>query len=280
MAVKKATITILMDNTAAVPSLTAEHGLSMWIEIGNRRILWDAGQSDAVFENARRLGIDLSKADTVALSHGHYDHTGGLAKALTLMPTATLYLHARAMDAKYSLKNGQSRPVGMSHQSQWAVLEKDIAGSVVFVTPKTELADGLTLTGPVPRRTPYEDTGGLFYKDPEGTVADDLPDDQSLFFECSKGIVVVLGCAHSGVVNILNAVADWTGSPSIYAVLGGMHLIRADSKRIEETLNAFKRFDVQKIAPLHCTGTEAMRQLKEVFGDRCLLLGAGSSLCF
>lgn len=273
-------ITILMDNTAAVPSLTAEHGLSMWLEIADRRILWDTGQSDAVFENARRLGIDLSKADTIALSHGHYDHTGGLAKALALMPKATLYLHAKAMDAKYSLKTGTSRPVGMSRQSQLAVLEKDIAGSVVFVTQKTELADGLTLTGPVPRRTPYEDTGGLFYIDPAGAVADDLPDDQSLFFECSKGIVVVLGCAHSGVVNILNAVADWTNSPQIYAVLGGMHLVCADSKRIEETIKAFKHYDIQKIAPLHCTGPEAMRQLKEVFGDRCLFLGAGSRLCF
>ena len=141
MAVKKAKITILMDNTAAVPSLTAEHGLSMWIEIGDRHILWDTGQSDAVFENARQLGIDLSKADTIALSHGHYDHTGGLAKALAIMPKATLYLHTQAMDAKYSLKNGTSRPVGMSRQSQLAVLEKDITGSVVFVTQKTDLAD-------------------------------------------------------------------------------------------------------------------------------------------
>ena len=272
-------ITVLMDNNAGEPSLRTEHGLSMWIEIGDKRILWDTGQSDNVFENARKLGIDVTTADTIALSHGHFDHTGGLAKALVLTPHATLYLHPKAVQAKYSLKKGQSRPVGMSRQSQLAVLEKDISGNVVFNEQKKDLADGLILTGPVLRLTPYEDTGGHFYKDPYGSVADDLLDDQSLFLECSKGIVLVLGCAHSGVVNILHAVADWTHAINIYAIIGGMHLLNADAHRMDQTIAAFKQYDIQKIAPLHCTGSTAVQRLKETFGDRCLLLGAGSRLC-
>ncbi len=272
-------ITVLVNNTAATPSLLAEHGLSLWIEAGDKHILWDTGRSAVLFDNAEALGIDLTRTDAVAVSHGHHDHTGSLANTLALAPHATLYLHLKAMHAKYSFKNGQCRPIGMSRQSQLAVFDKDISGGIVFVDQKTEIYDGMILTGPVPRTTPYENTGGQFYTDSACTIADELPDDQSLFFECEKGIVVVLGCAHCGVVNTLNAISRWTGTQKFHAVIGGMHLVHADTERLNETIRAFKRYDIQSIAPLHCTGSQPMQRLKETFGDRCLLLGTGSRLC-
>ncbi len=268
-----------MDNNAGEPSLRTEHGLSLWIEVGDRRILWDTGQSEGLFDNAERLGVDLRSADVIALSHGHYDHTGGLARAIQSAPNAAVYLHPEAMEPKYSLKNGTGRPIGTSRDGQLAVIEKDVAGGVVSVNGRTELFDGVVLTGPVPRHTPFEDTGGHFYRDAGCSCPDDLADDQSLYFESEKGPVVVLGCAHSGVVNILDAIRQWTGTQAFYAVIGGMHLVHADSNRINETIRAFQRYDIQYIVPLHCTGLQATQQLKETFGDRCLLLGAGSRLC-
>jgi 7,8-dihydropterin-6-yl-methyl-4-(beta-D-ribofuranosyl)aminobenzene 5'-phosphate synthase len=149
-------ITILMDNNAAEPSLRTEHGLSMWIEIGDTRILWDTGQSEGLFDNARRLGIDLSAADAIALSHGHYDHTGGLARAIQSATTAAVYLHPKAAAPKYSFKNGVSRFIGTSREAQQYVSDRNAAGGVVYVNGKTEILGGVWLTGPVPRTTPYE----------------------------------------------------------------------------------------------------------------------------
>jgi len=273
-------ITILMDNTAAAPSLSAEHGLSMWIQVGDKHLLWDTGQSDKLFDNAQQLGIDISKADAVVLSHGHYDHTGGLLKVIQSAPDASFYLHPKAMDPKYSLKNDCRRFIGISRDTQLQLLKQDMAGRVIYVDRKTEIFSGVIVTGPVPRHTEYETTGGLFFIDAACESVDELNDDQSLYFNSTNGIIVVLGCAHSGVVNVLNAVSRWTGSSKIYAVIGGMHLVNADSARIEKTIAAFKQYDIQKIVPLHCTGTKAAQQLKQVFGNRCLSLGAGSQLCF
>ena len=280
MTASKVRITILMDNTAVAASLLTEHGLSMWIDVGDKHLLWDTGQSDKLFDNAQRLGIDISKADAVILSHGHYDHTGGLAKVLDAAPNARIYLHPKAVEPKYSLKNGVCRTIGMNRDAQLRLHERDSAGGVIYCDQMTEISDGIMLTGPVTRRTAFENTGGHFYSDPACTIADELADDQSLFFDCPKGIVVVLGCAHTGVVNIMNTICEWTGSSKIYAVIGGMHLINADPNRMENTHNAFKQYDIQIIAPLHCTGPNAVQQLKEVFGDRCLSLGAGTQICF
>ncbi len=275
---KSAQITILMDNTAAEPLLATEHGLSMWIEVGDQRILWDTGQTDKAFKNAAQLGIDIGSADIIAISHGHYDHTGGLAEAIALASHARLYLHPKAMEQRFSLKKDICRAVGMPHSAQLAVIEKDMADGLCFIDHKTELAGGAVLTGPVPRRTPYEDTGGSFFCDSACTIIDSITDDQSLYFDSPKGTVVILGCAHSGVVNILNAVSEWTDGQNIYAVIGGLHLVNADAYRIEQTIAAFRQYDIQCIAPLHCTGSAAMQQIKKAFGDRCLALGAGSHI--
>jgi 7,8-dihydropterin-6-yl-methyl-4-(beta-D-ribofuranosyl)aminobenzene 5'-phosphate synthase len=204
---KPVRITILMDNAPGVPSLLTEHGLSVWLDFGDKRLLWDTGQTEKLFDNAQRLNVDISSADAVILSHGHYDHTGGLSKVIQAAPTAKVYLHPKAVEPKYSLKNSVTRSIGMSRDAQLQLLEREVEGGVVFVDGRTEVFKGIVLTGPVPRCTSFENTGGHFYGDLACTVVDDLADDQnSLFFESDEKPRRRLGCAIPGR-QYLNAVA-------------------------------------------------------------------------
>jgi len=138
----------------------------------------------------------------------------------------------------------------------------------------------VAVTGQVPRTNAFEDVGGAFFLDDNCQKPDNLLDDQTLFMESSKGLVVVFGCAHSGVVNILDYISNLTGCEKIYAVIGGMHLLNASPKRITNTIKAFQKYEIQKIIPMHCTGQKAMEVFKNVFGDKCLLLGAGDKISF
>ncbi|MEA1950653.1 MAG: MBL fold metallo-hydrolase, partial [Planctomycetota bacterium] len=133
------------------------------------------------------------------------------------------------------------------------------------------------LTGQVPRRNDFEDTGGPFYLDQACTEPDPLLDDQALYIETRAGVVVVLGCAHSGVVNILDHVADLTGRDQIHAVMGGMHLGRATSQRLLATSEVIKRYGIKKIGTAHCTGMRATSYLWSQFPDECFECCVGTT---
>ena len=134
------------------------------------------------------------------------------------------------------------------------------------------------LTGEIPRDSGIEDTGGDFFLDTVCVRRDLLPDDQALFVDSPRGIVVFLGCAHSGVINTLTHIARLTGVRTIYAVLGGMHLIRATDARLEETAGILERYDVQLIGPCHCTGDRAQAFFRSRFPERIVTFGTGSRI--
>lgn len=273
-------ITILIDNATTGTGLGSEHGLSLWIEYKGKKILFDTGQSNLLIQNAEKLDIDLSKTNAIVLSHGHHDHTGGLIGVLNYAPRAHVYFNHKAIEAKYSCKNGGPRYIGIQEQIKQQLVHKFKFGEATCTNNKTLIFNGAAVTGQVPRRNDYEDTGGYFYNDKACTCIDSLVDDQSLFFECPKGLVVILGCSHSGVVNTLDYISELTDQKKIYAAIGGMHMVNAGTQRIEKTISAFRKYDIQKIVPLHCTGLEAMEKIKEEFAERCLLLGAGDKICF
>lgn len=272
----QAQLTILVENTASRNDLQAEHGLAFWIEYAGKCILWDTGQSDILLQNAQVLEINLNRADAIVLSHGHYDHTGGLSAVRHLTPQSPVYLHPAALEAKYSQKASSVRSIGMSDAAKQVVR----SGPVVWTQSPLEILPGMWITGQVPRVTPYEDTGGAFFRDADCRVKDDLLDDQSLFMKTEKGLVVVLGCGHSGVVNILDFISRLSGEKEIHAVIGGMHLLNADSIRIDRTVEAFQKYRVQRVIPLHCTGVIATEAMKNVFGGQCISLGSGGKIDF
>jgi len=267
--IKQLRVTVLSENTAGARGLLSEHGLAFWVEADGRNILFDTGQGMVLTHNAKALGIDLASTSDVVLSHGHFDHTGGLLAALESFRRAKAYLHPSALEPKFGKgADGVVQPVGspvprLDHVSSH--LE-----DVVLTTAPVKLVDGVWVTGEIPRVTEFEDTGGSFYTDEQCTTADPLIDDQALYIQTPKGIVVFLGCAHAGLVNTVDYVGRLTGQDHLYAVLGGMHLVRASDERISKSLDAMKRRDVQVIGPAHCTGRNATMHLWRRFPDRCV----------
>jgi len=272
-------VTVLVENASDRTDLGSEHGLAYWIEWGDRRVMFDTGQSDLVMRNARVLGIDVSRAEAIVLSHGHYDHTGGLGAVLGEAREAKVFIHRAGLEAKYSRHGDGSRhAVGMPQSSRDALARH--VGEQTLMEGPTEIVKGLHATGAVPRETGYEDTGGAFYLDEACTREDPLLDDQALYFSCSEGTVVVLGCAHAGVVNTLEYVQRLTEGEPIFAVVGGMHLHSASAGRLKATVEAIRELKVQLIAPAHCTGLGATTLLREEFLGQFAACHAGSRFVF
>lgn len=272
-------VTVLVENTVHGRALQAEHGLSFLIRTQRHCILFDTGQTDLIVKNAPALDVPLSEVDVVALSHGHYDHTGGLRAVREMAPRSRIYLHPAALAPKFAgNRDGSSRYVGMNEASREAV--RNAKPSVVWTTKPTSIAEGVFVTGEIPRRNLFEDTGGRFFLDEGCKAPDPLMDDQALFFDTPEGIVVLLGCAHAGVVNTVEYIRKMTCNRPIHTVLGGFHLLEASPERMSKTVKAIRNWNLQRIAPAHCTGMAAVVALWSAFPDRCSPCPVGTSIGF
>lgn len=274
------TITVLCENTARGLGVLGEHGLAWWIDTGLNRVLFDTGQGLALRHNAARLGIDLSRADAIVLSHGHADHVGGLEAVLALAPQAALYLHPRAVETKFT--GSDRKPKGRRISIDYVETEAFRADGRNVVTTKnpTEVVPGVWMTGEVPRETDFEDTGGPFFLDEAMTQPDPLLDDQSIFLPTVKGTVVIFGCAHAGAVNTLRHIGRLTGNAPVRATYGGLHLENASAHRIDETVRALRTCHPQTMGFCHCTGLHAIHRLWNEFPESCIQTSAGTRQAF
>ncbi len=276
----EATIDIVVDNQASSSyGLCGEHGLAVWISVAGRRILFDSGQKAALFPNAEKLGIDLTTADLLVLSHGHYDHAGGVAEVIENAPSLQVYLHPAALDKRFSYREGNAKYIGMPEAAR-AALGGIPQGNVHWVTSSMTIADGVGLSGPIPRLTEYEDTGGPFYLDAEAKISDPISDDLALWFHSDRGLVVVVGCSHAGLINTLLQVQQASGETKLHAVIGGFHLNMASELRLQHTVNALKKFAPDIIVPGHCTGDLAIKTLIKEFGEKVKPGFAGANFTF
>ena len=272
-------VTTLVENSVHTRGLKAEHGLAIHLQAGTHSILFDTGQSELILENATRLGIALEKLDAIVLSHGHYDHTSGLESVLKLAPNATVYLHPSATKPKYVRNlDGTNRSIGLPRAS----FESLGTGNRKIITTvgRTALFGGIFATGEIPRVTQFELPEPSFYLDENCTKPDVVIDDQALYFDSAQGVVVILGCAHSGVVNTLEHIHNLTNGRPFHALLGGMHLLKGDKERIKSTLEALRRFDFRILAPAHCTGSLATAMILTAFEGQCVSCSTGTSQTF
>ncbi len=271
-------ITILVDNQAG-EGLAAEHGFSLWIETPDRRILFDTGQGGALRDNARRLGIDLAKTNILVLSHGHYDHTGGLAQVLAQGRDISVYCHPGVVLPRYSMRNDISKPIQMPPAAM-AAMDLLPSRQLHWVVKPVLLSEKVGLTGHIPRGTSFEDPGGPFYLDLEGKRADSIDDDLALWIRTDEGVIVCVGCAHAGLVNTLHHIRGLNPGLRLRAVIGGFHLVNAGRERLEQTVAALRSFALDSVVPCHCTGQPAVALLRDGLGERVMPGAAGMTYQF
>jgi 7,8-dihydropterin-6-yl-methyl-4-(beta-D-ribofuranosyl)aminobenzene 5'-phosphate synthase len=273
------TITCIVENRTVRAGLVAEHGLALWVDTGGHRVLFDTGAGAALPANTAALGIDLSAADAVVLSHGHSDHTGGLDHVMCLAPDATYFAHPAALEPKFRIADGEPpKAIGMSAQCT-ARLRR---GDVHFVPTErpTQIVEGVCVTGEVPRTTDFEHPEKRFFLDPEGRRSDPLSDDQAMVIGLGRRTVVLCGCAHAGVVNVIHATRTLFEVSTLGALIGGLHLRSASEDRLQRTADAIRQLHVGRVAPCHCTDEAAQAYLRQALGHRFRHCKAGTVFTF
>lgn len=277
--IMKARITVLSENSVVKPgALIGEHGFSALVERGDKKVLFDTGQGYALVHNARILGVDLASIKKVVLSHGHNDHTGGLAEFLRVGGDREVYAHPGIFSARYrEVPDGPPKPIGIPFTRPYL---EGLGAEFKLSEEPQEVAKGIMTTGVVPRRTSYE-TGDatLLVGHEDGSCSPDpLSDDLSLIVEGETGVAVLLGCAHSGLVNILDHVRQLLPDKPVKAVVGGTHLGLSSEEQMSATIEAMKEMGVERVGASHCTGLAGSARLREALGDSFFFAGVGSVL--
>lgn len=271
-------IITLIDNTVAPRrGLRAEHGFAALVEADGISILFDTGQTDLIIHNARQLDLDLSRVNYIVLSHGHYDHTGGLPYIVALAAGARIIAHPDAFAAKYSCRSGEPRRyIGMPCQP-----DELSSLNVTLVTSREPypIAPHIWTTGEIPRGLGEESLSRSSYVlTDRGLSHDPMLDDQALLIRTKRGVIVLFGCGHAGIENTLHRVSELSGESDILAIIGGLHLVAATQARLQKVVKVLKNFGVQYIIPGHCTGWKAMFTLAQEFSDGFQLNCVGATL--
>lgn len=250
-------IVTLMENTTCCENLRCEHGLSLYIETETHKILFDAGQSGAFADNGEKLGVDFRKVDFAVLSHGHYDHSGGLKRFLEINQTAPVYVSQYAFDPHYSA-NGY---IGMDPALK-------TSQRIRYITEETILAEGMTL---YQLERPPMDTAGLLTEENGVRKPDDFRHEQYLLLEEKGKRILISGCSHKGILQIMEAFR-----PDI--LIGGFHFMKIESEEVLETA-AKKLLEYDTVYYTgHCTGQKQFDYLKGIMGDKLHYIASGTVL--
>jgi len=280
--IEKLEVTVLIDDSKnpEKPNLSAQHGVSFLAraKIGKSTIsiLMDTGPSAATLKNAVKLNVDLSKIDVVVLSHGHYDHTNGLLHVLNhTKKQVPVVVHPKAFNPKFDFKPHLTF-IGPAFTPSDIVKARGIP---LFASNPVKIAEGIMTTGEVERATSFEKVGGFWTVENGRFVKDYILDDQALTVNLKdKGLVVLTGCAHSGIINTIKHAEKITGIKKVYAVIGGFHLLKADKDRIKATAKMIGELNVELLGPCHCTGSKATSWLQKTLGEKCRPLKTGDVL--
>jgi 7,8-dihydropterin-6-yl-methyl-4-(beta-D-ribofuranosyl)aminobenzene 5'-phosphate synthase len=246
-------ITILCDDRLS-PPLFSEHGFSVLIEREGEVFLFDTGTSDVFIRNANILGKDLSKIENIIISHGHYDHAGGLKYLLPFNKKYKVILREEAFLPKYS----NDRFTGID----WEILRKSF--DFLIVKDKVlEISKSIYVFGPAPFKNDFEEPDpNFFVLKVDKKERDFFEEELNLVIDEEDGLILITGCAHRGIVNIVNYAVE-KFNKRIKTLMGGFHLYKSDPLKIEKVINNLGRFDIENIISYHCTGDLAIKIIKE-----------------
>jgi len=271
-------LTVLCDNAVGIIGGIGEHGYSIFIETEGGPYLFDTGSGIGIISNAKLLEKDLRSLQKIFLSHGHYDHTGGLSDVLDSVHSVPVYGHPAIFDEKYSISKKddrtESRFIGIPQRR--ALLE---AKGAIFQldTHFREVGEGLFLTGEIPRVTEFEaGDDRLKVKLNDTFTVDTFPDDEALVLSTKKGLVVLLGCCHAGAINTLRYVQSKLKNEPVYAVIGGTHWGFMDEKGFAGSIEILKTMDISMIGVSHCTGIPVAHRLINEFGAGAFYASVGT----
>jgi 7,8-dihydropterin-6-yl-methyl-4-(beta-D-ribofuranosyl)aminobenzene 5'-phosphate synthase len=272
-------ITTVNENTSTRPGILGEWGQSILVEDGERRLLFDAGASASTVANADSLGIDLKTLDAIVLSHGHLDHTGGLAAVLSRIGRKIrVVAHPCVFDTKCLDDEEGSVYTGIPHRRE---LLESLGAEFQLSTGPTWLTDDIAASGVEPMTTDFESVAAHALVERDGRREQDpMLDDQSLYVRTSLGLVVVAGCAHRGIINIIRHGIALTGCTDVYLALGGTHLGPASKAQVDATIAALKDIGVQWLGLSHCTGLKHAARFAAEFGQKFFNNNAGTVLTF
>jgi 7,8-dihydropterin-6-yl-methyl-4-(beta-D-ribofuranosyl)aminobenzene 5'-phosphate synthase len=273
-------LTILCENTVTRPGgLLGEHGFACLLETDQGRYLFDTGQGQTILDNARVLGKDLGSLDAIILSHGHSDHSGGLLQVLAATGPLPVYAHPAIFIPRCWAGRYERRANGCPFSPQEL---EGAGGRLTAVREFWELVPGVWLSGEVSRTCRFE-TGdpSLVVEDGPGKfVPDAFADDLSLALRTPRGLLVVVGCAHAGLVNILCHFQRHTGDQRIFAVVGGTHLAPAGEEQFAATVEFLRQCGVERLGLSHCTGLARGGELARHFPGRVAFANVGFQLDF
>ena len=260
-------ITVLVEDRSSRPEICAEHGIALLLEFGEERWLFDTGQSGLVVDNARGLGIDLKNINGIILSHGHYDHTGGLKSVLDETGEMDVYAHPGIFLERFRLeKSGQLSPIGIPFPRH---LLEESGGRFSLAETGREISPGIYLSGEIPRLTLFEQGDPLLVvKEGYRSIPDPFIDDQFILLDDDDGVIMITGCCHSGLINSLRKVRELQPRKRIKAIIGGLHLRAADQTKLEKIIRSLEPFAPERIIAGHCTGERSETALSHAFGSR------------
>lgn len=245
-------LTVLVDNNTYIDRYyVGEPGLSLHLEDGPCRVLFDAGYSDVLLGNAAKLGIDLGAVDTVVLSHGHDDHGRGLSFLMGAFDCRgkRLIVHPKAFDRRQYEAEDCGLP--FSRAQAEAMFRVCASSKPLEITPR------LTWLGAIPRLHPFENRTPMGRVLTDGIWQDDyLADDSALVYRGREGLLVISGCAHAGICNIIDYACRVCGDQRIWGVLGGFHLLKLDDQ-LKQTIDFFRQRGIERLWPCHCVNFKA-----------------------